>query len=740
MDEDEAYRAIQKGFRYAKSQFNIIAIVVLLLAVYGYIYKIPLVCYGCESPSGVSAMFFQCVVDTSKDSELCKISKNIDNLPAQIVDTGQRITTAIVQEVTENIPATINVAYNNLLNEIKKIVKLIMDNLDNFKVKVMEFIQIAYEEVLDVAIKTKDDLYKFLIDPIIKFISDYITTPIGILISKLVEFKDLIARSIETASKEMTGVVLNLRDNLINAISSIPKYLEDFLNVIIDIINTTTEGTIDGVNTGISEIVKGTNSAVGGLATGVNASTASITTASKAVTKSIETGVNGMIVGINKGVIAGINTSLTESTNALKTALNDGIVKPINVANRGMSSAVNSSINPIVGAVNKTVEGVNSIRNVSLPRLEIPELAMPEVDLKITKIPQTIIINKTLITPELKPFQNMGQMSNANPINVSIPSINDINIPNPRAIEEVKGVTFDVNYNIPEIKGPDPSNPNNFVSVKPNLIPKPSIIMGGTPRDGKKNLFQMNKGGFLPQLNVDPVVKTVSNELKKPITEATRFITNIYDKTMEPINKIIQDLTTLSETIKTSIKYLFEKFINTKYFWMMIDEIKKGINYTYEKMIAIVKEKVIVPVYDLLMALKSQLMKQINNIMKIIQGFFEEILTKLQELFTKVSQVLYETGKVVVSSAGYYVFYTFANAIDKIPLPINVTMKINILILVFIFALYIYIQYYLYQVYDYLPYILTIVAILVASSYTFINDKIQELEEPPQKQLNIPDT
>lgn len=726
--------AISKFSGFMASKFQFVAMVVLLLAVYGYIYKIPLVCYGCESPSGVSAMFFKCIIDTSKDSELCKISKNIDNLPAQIVDAGQRITTAIVQEVTENIPATIDVAYNNLLREIQKIVDLIMSNIDNFKLKVMEFIQIAYEEVANVVIKTKDDLYKFLIQPIIKFITDYITTPIGLLIAKLIEFKDLIARSIETASLEVTGVVVKLRDNLITAIASIPKYLEEFLNVIIDIINTTTEGTVDGVNTAMSEVVKGTNTAVGGLATGVNASTAGITAASKAVAKSIETGVNGMITGINKGVILGINTSLTESTNALKTALNDGVIKPLNISTRGMSNAVNSSINPIVGVVNKTVDGVNSIRNISLPKLEIPRLTIPEVDLKITKIPETLIINNTLITPELKPFLNMPPMANANPINVSIPTINDINIPYPKKIEDVQGVTFDLNYSIPEIKGPDPSDPKKFISIKPDLIPKPPAIMGGTPRDGKKNLFQMNKGGFLPQLKLDPVVTVVTNELKKPITEATNFITNIYNKTMEPINKIIQDLTGLSETIKASLNYLFEKFLNMKYFWMMIDEIKKGVNYTYEQVIIIITEKVITPVYNLLMTLKEQLMKQINNVIKIIQGFFEEILSKLQELFGRVAEVLYETGKVVVSSAGYFLFYNVASTVDKIPLPVNVTAKMNIIILTIVFFVYILIEYYLYRIYDFMPYILTGILLLIGMSYTFINssdNKIQEIQEDP---------
>lgn len=724
--------AISKFTGFMTSKFQFIAIVVLILAVYGYIYKIPLVCYGCESPSGVSAMFFKCIVDTSKDSELCKISKNIDNLPGQIVDAGQRITTAIVQEVTENIPATITVAYNNVLNEIKKIVKIIMDNLDNFKSKVMEFIQIAYEEVADVVIKTKDGLYKFLIEPIVKFITEYITTPIGFLISKLIEFKDLIATSIETASREVTGVIVNLRDNLIKAISFIPKYIEEFLNIIIDIINVTTEGTIDGVNTGMFEIVKGTNVAVGGIVTGVNATSAGMTTASKAVAKSIETGVNGMITGINKGVILGINTSLTASTDALKASLNEGVIKPLNLSTKGMSTAVNSSINPIVDVVNKSIGGMNNLKNVTFPRLEIPQLTIPEVDLKITRIPETLIINKTLITPELKPFQNMPPMANANPINVSIPPISDVNIPYPKKIEDVQGVTFDLNYNIPEIKSADPKDPKNFISVKPDLIPKPPAIMGGTPRDGKKNLFQMNKGGFLPQLSLDPVVTTVTNELKKPITEATRFITNIYDKTMEPINKIIQDLVALSETIKSSIRFLFDKFLNLKYFWMMIDEITKGVNYTYQQVINIITEKVISPVYDLLMGLKNQLMKQINNVVKIIQGFFEEILSKLQELFGRVGEVLYETGKIVVNSAGYFLFYNVASSIDKIPLPVNVTAKMNIIILTVVFFIYILIEYYLYRIYDFMPYILTGIALLIGMSYTFVNnndDKIQEIQE-----------
>lgn len=667
---------------------KIILAILVVIAVYGYVYKIPLVCYGCEEPGAITSLFFKCVIDTSKDSELCKITSNIDDLPAQITETGRRVTNAVVKEVTENIPKTIKLAYDNLMIEIGKIVRLIMENLENFRQKVFEFLKDAYEDVKDVVIKSKDVICEKLVKPVLKYLTQFVVEPIKNLIAMLLDFKDLLASSIESAVRDITGVVVNLKNNLVGVVSSIPKYIEEFINAIMDIINFTTDETVNRMNNAVSTVVGTTNTAIGGMAGAVNQSSSAITNASKDIAKNVEKGVNEVVNGINTGVVDGVNTSLTKLVDGLKLAINDGIIKPVNVTGDGISLAVNSSVNPIINVVNETVSGINKARDVSIPKLEIPEIRIPEFDIKIAKIPSAVIINKTQITPEIKPFGGLPVIGRVNGINLDVKDIPGVQIGYAPRIPKVNGVEFDLNYNIPEITGPNKSNPGQFVSVNPNLIPKPNPINGGTPKDGSVNFLNIKKGGFLPQIRLDPAIKTITSELNKPIEQASSFIKNIYDENMEPINKVIQDLISMSQALVEAVKTLFNRYLNQEYLDLMVNGIQKGMSYTYGMAIEIIKEKVIKPMFNLLNMLKDQLMKNIMLVIEIIKGIFKLVLGNLQILFSKVADVLYETGKVVVKTTGYFIFYWLGKYVDLIPLPVNVTMKFNIVIFNMIIFLY----------------------------------------------------
>jgi hypothetical protein len=425
------------------------------------------------------------------------------------------------------------------------------------------------------------------------------------------------------------------------------------------------------------------------MAGAVNQSSSAITNASKDIAKNVERGVNEVVNGINTGVVDGVNNSLTKLVDGLKTAINDGVIKPVNVTGDGISSAVNSSVNPIINVVNETVSGINKAREVSIPKLEIPELRIPEFDIKIAKIPSAIIINKTQITPEIKPFGALPVIGRVDGINLDIKDVPNVQIGYAPSIPKINGIEFNLNYNIPEITGPDKSNPGRFISVNPNLIPRPSPINGGTPSNGKVNFLNIKKGGFLPQISLDPAVKTITNELSKPINAASSFIKEIYDENMEPINKVIQDLITMSQALVEAVKTLFNRYLNQEYLDLMVSEIQKGVSYTYGMALEVIKEKVIKPMLNLLNILKEQLMKNIMMVVEIIKGIFKMVLGNLQTLFSKVADVLYETGKVVVKTSGYFIFYWLGKYVDLIPLPVNITMKFNIIIFNAILFLYI---------------------------------------------------
>jgi phage-related protein len=321
-------------------------------------------CYGCESPTGISAAIFRCVIDTSPESALCKISNGIndaDKLGGYIADQGLILSRAVFAELSSGLPDIIKNALKNILDEISKISDTIYENIKNLAVNLEIYITSAFSNIKDMLVKNAQDIYNTIIQPIIQFITDSIITPISTLIEKLVEFKQIITDSVSNAVGNVSGIFLNLKNSITGVLKEIPESIEKFLNIIIDSMNIVVTGTVNGMNKGISTVVGGVNDGVNEVVGGLNAK----------IIGGMNNAITGLQGSLNKAmgkVVGGLNNA----TKGMVDGLNRDIVGGLNKATRGMVDGIN---NKLIGSSNyetmlKTDFGGNDIKNLDNSNLQ----------------------------------------------------------------------------------------------------------------------------------------------------------------------------------------------------------------------------------------------------------------------------------------------------------------------------------------------------------------------------------
>lgn len=700
------------------NQYGGIVIFILILAIYGYVYKIPMMCYGCETPDAFTSMFFKCIVDTSEGSEMCTISQRIDKLPEDINEVGKKITGVIVEELGSKLPDTIKIAYENVMAEIQKIIQIIRDNIDGFKEKLTGFINDAYAKVKEMVIKTYDELYALIIQPIIEFIQKNIAGPVLVAVQLLVKFKDLIAKSISGSYESITGHILNLKNNLVNAVGQIPKSIQEFINALVDAINFATERTIDGGNTAINEVVGLTNKGIQGMADTANLATGSVVDISKKAVTGIQGEVNKTIGFINENAVDKINILIDPGVKLLSERLTKSLVDPLNNTTGEISKMTGNAINPVIDASNTVGKAINDIIDFKIPSVILPQINVPEADLKIAKVPGWTLLKETKLTEDIKILKDAKKLATIEKPNLAISKIGAINFEVPEKLKKINDINVALNYNIPKI-GPPPGNiEGTYINVKKDLIPKPSAINGGTPKSNQKNMFNMEKGGFLPQVNLDPAVENIKNELNKPINFFNEKIQQVYDTTMQPINDMIVLLISTYESIRSAVSLLFEKYINKQFINTIINEISTRGGILVKDAFDIINQVVISPVLSIIDIIKESIMISINKVISIIQDMFLVVGKTLGDMFTVISETIYEATKMLTKGGYYFIIFNLVKWLDTIiPLDISKGAKLNLLIILLISVLYVFMYSYIVGFYAISPYIVISVIALIGPSY-----------------------
>lgn len=695
---------------------GIVLLFISVILIYGYIYKIPIICYGCETQEGLSALFFQCVIDTSKDSEMCRISTTIDNISGEVGKVGGKITGAITHELGK-LPATIQVAYDNVMKVITDILTFIKTNMLFLKDQIVGFIDEAYKKVQTAIITTWEGFYNAIIEPIVNFIDSSIIKPILKAIQALKDLQALIKRSIVGAYNQVTGQVIWLKDQLINVIADLPKHILAFVNIIIDLINKAIEGTVKGINTAINFIVDGSNEAIGTMAKGVDGATGGVTQASKDTAKGIETAINEVVKGINASTVIPLNQFIGPQEggrkNTISTILTDGFVKPLNTATGGLTKTINNAVNPILGVTREAAKGINQITDVKLPNISIPAVKTEPIDLKFATVPSVTLTSGFTLIPEtpLLPFVPKIPINDVKDVNVKIDTIGDISVGLPQPLKKVDNVTIPTDYSIPSVaKKPG----EQYIQVKRDPVPQMDPKIQPVSEEGVKDLG-----------------KTIREGVNAPIKLVNEKIQDIYNVTMGPIDDVVNSLTALVTGIEQSVRYLFSKYLNIDYLKYIWSEIKNKGKELLCSVIKIIYDNIVNPMFVIIYDIKDRFLEMVDKALQVVIKLYKDVKASLIFLFNKVSEVIYEAAKIIAKVGGYFLFFTWANYVDKIAIPIKgipVTTKINFALLFVAAFVYVYVKVYFVGLYDILPYMVALtVMLLIFGGYKLNNPTPDEI-------------
>ena len=162
-------------------------------------YRIPILCYGCEVPRGISNHIFRCVMDTSPNSHLCEVSNDMNHLKQNVTIFFNKI------YKSANLPPDVLNQLYSIYDDINGLISSVTQNIENIIKKINEFItktitDVQNEILLDITLfQTK------VIDPVVNFINDTIVK----------EFTAL-----QKSFKDLGQFITDARDAIYNTISN----------------------------------------------------------------------------------------------------------------------------------------------------------------------------------------------------------------------------------------------------------------------------------------------------------------------------------------------------------------------------------------------------------------------------------------------------------------------------------------------------------------------------------------
>jgi len=346
-------------------------IVAIVVAIFAATKKIPIVCFGCETVSGAAGYMFRCM---NRDSRMCEIVKEIESSPEGDEHTmGENLTmTKVVAastfKVVSNVPAQMQTAFNEILEDLKVLGSKIRDRLSNFVTELKSWLSDIYTPLKHSAIKNYRDFYDQIIKPAKDFILQYILDPILSIIQHLMKLKKMIVDWITNTTNDVSRQMSFFKDGAIEAIVKIPSDIINNINGIISAFNNIKNDTFENVNGGIAKVVILANTMIGELNTGLSTVTTSL--------KGVETNVNG--------VIGSLNTGLGAITSSIK-GVGDNMNEVIDALDDGLGSAfdgLESIVNPVIGEVNKPL----AVFGQSFPELDLSGISLPPIDVNLNDI------------------------------------------------------------------------------------------------------------------------------------------------------------------------------------------------------------------------------------------------------------------------------------------------------------------------------------------------------------------
>lgn len=241
-------------------QISLIVSIVLLIEKY----KIPIICFGCDTITGFPSKIFRCVTDTTQGSKLCNMEVKYQEITNEIsgnIDEVKEYTKLLFSEASK-IPGIIQEKLQELFTMVNDFVKQIEGTI----VFLIDFIKNEFTKVFDTLVQnifsTFETFKEQTIDKLIAMFNLYIIGPIQNQITNILLLKKAIVDAITKLFGENEFTLLF--EGLVNTLLEFPNTLVTWINNGIDFTNNNvTTPTVSTYNNISSTLVNLVNDTIG---------------------------------------------------------------------------------------------------------------------------------------------------------------------------------------------------------------------------------------------------------------------------------------------------------------------------------------------------------------------------------------------------------------------------------------------------------------------------------------------
>lgn len=367
------------------------------LLVYALIFRIPIPCMGCER----EAWWSRCMEGTGHGTQSCTAHKaaearvdlagDILGKAGEYMSNAWEFSTDKLPEIITEFIATLKEQILGLAEKMSKQVSLIIEFL---KEKIGLFIAKAK----DIVTSSYDRYLKRVIDAMIAFVTNNLITPIWTIISKIIEFRNLVWEKLAEAVQKFADLNIGaFVGKVVDVFKSIPTAIEGLKIKIVNMVNGVKNGVVGKLNQGINESAELVERVVD-----------KVSDLSDTIVDGSEGLVNNVINRINNAM-NGVEGLVDNITGKLEKGIN--VVKPIiNKAGGAINSARDVKI--LNSRPLNFLPTVSTFNGVDIPDLNIPDIRdvnFPDVDFSID-IPTVNIPPPPDINPDSIKFPEIPGM------------------------------------------------------------------------------------------------------------------------------------------------------------------------------------------------------------------------------------------------------------------------------------------------------------------------------------------
>lgn len=647
---------------------------------YVRIYKIAVPCFGCDD--GTKSSWYRCWKGTGKASKACKLQKiaNQKFLTAKnSLIKAFLVGSDTLKELSDNLPRRLAQYINNVKKLVMKLKQEIVRRFVKIKEIIIEKAKEIISELKGVVVKSIKVLYDKIVKPIISFVTNYIISPIKILIGKVFELKDQIIESIKVGINQILNLdwdflnISKFANILTDAIAGLANNIKDFVQFAVNelkdgifvitshIYNTVTNYgveiplnfLIDGLEDGINVVGGGLNTSIGYFKKGM-----------QVIEDTIENGINNLFID-------SINVPLGSIESLFKRMYNWSwsLTTPqIPIINRRFTILPRFRPFGWLGGLNNI-----RLRHIDLNLIsKIPDNPIPKID-----IPNVVIPDMTT----KQHINNMERILKKENIDLDDYNIFRIHLNKHKnilsagdSINNLSKSSFPVYLNKYKKKLED----KIFEQIRFNPIyPQKGDIILNVPPDV-----------VLPDLKIPPLPGL--EELKRKFEELKRQIYQVVLDLLKPIIKAITNLILLKNIIQQSIIDLVTQYFSSEYMMKVLQMFKSTTSFIISKSKDLILEKIVKPIVKIIGIIKKSIIDFISVIFIKIKAIFTEFSNKIKENITIIIDKLETVAKSLTQDIGYLVLYLTSYIIEferNLILPkwtVSSVFYLNIVVLIMI--------------------------------------------------------